>query len=484
LILFLLQQSTCFYSFCSHFSRRSPVPRLKRKDRSNTVEPPLLQSPLEPVIFTFIQNASIDYKISLRSDVNRFYYEVDKGSNKTIIIDLFTTVHVGERQYYDTLVKQLQDYDVVLYELITSKEYIHTHPESPWIRQLIQPLYSKLTEKLAEQFRWNHQMVLPMTKEGWYIADLDSETIQRLESANLMKIQRDYWWSILAGRSFSQRFLTKFMISDQSFVSFLRFLTWLTPCPEINALLIDWARMQPRAGGISPFILPILHKLSKFQYLDASRLAFTQQLLSGLADAGSWGGEAQSDIAVRITARNQECCRTLRFFLSNLPNKNISSAHPTMKVAVLYGAYHIQDLKRRFVEELRMKMDLKYKKSLTVWSISSLGTEDLDLNGEVQWTQGKQDLLLKLLDFSTTTILAISALAYVALGVIDWWIGLELILKNFEHILSVTEEIQDKIVFSSATLAYIVLYVQRHLYFLRKISYVGIQWDRGLFADV
>lgn len=31
---------------------------------------------------------------------------------------------------------------------------------------------------------------------------------------------------------------------------------------------------------------------------------------------------------------------------------------------------------------------------------------------------------------------------------------------------------------------YIISYIQRHLFLLRKISYVGIQWDRGLFTDL
>jgi len=54
------------------------------------------------------------------------------------------------------------------------------------------------------------------------------------------------------------------------------------------------------------------------------------------------------------------------------------------------------------------------------------------------------------------------------------------IFNRFLHYLNNNNISNDLII----AIIYIISYIQRHIFLLRKISYVGIQWDRGLFTDL
>lgn len=68
--------------------------------------------------------------------------------------------------------------------------------------------------------------------------------------------------------------------------------------------MLDWARTSfpDRAGGV-PFasvLIPISQNLLARNFNEVKRIAFAQQLMTGLADSGSFGGEAMSDVDVNI----------------------------------------------------------------------------------------------------------------------------------------------------------------------------------------
>lgn len=106
---------------------------------------------------------------------------------------------------------------------------------------------------------------------------------------------------------------------------------------------------------------------------------------------------------------------------------------------------------------------------------------------------------------SDLVIISILLSIYLFLNAIDWWYLGHFILLAIEQFSS-TVDSSNSIRSSSGdsfdsflqyfnsndnisnefiiAVIYIISYIQRHLFLLRKISYVGIQWDRGLFTDL
>lgn len=204
--------------------------------------------------------------ISLVTSVQRFYTEILSSSKDIVsmrdsppktIVDLYSIVHIGEDIYYRQLQDRLRQYDFVLYELITSQDNIDYLPSpsgnDSYKKILKRPVYSYQANALANQLGLSSQLSalhIPITSDStpskWYIADLEKEKINELEQRNRQKTLRNYVFSLIGGRSFERDFYKRFFISDAWFVTLLRIVVWLTPCPELNCLLIDWARMSPK----------------------------------------------------------------------------------------------------------------------------------------------------------------------------------------------------------------------------------------------
>ena len=74
--------------------------------------------PLRPIDLNFNCN-----NISLQTSVNRFESNsLINNNNSTIIIDLFSMLHVADVNYYNKINSKIYNYDIVLYELITNKQ--------------------------------------------------------------------------------------------------------------------------------------------------------------------------------------------------------------------------------------------------------------------------------------------------------------------------------------------------------------------------
>jgi hypothetical protein len=360
-----------------------------------------------------------------------------------------------------------------------------------------------------------------------------------------------------AGRAREERFLRKFFLSDIALITALRYLSWLGPCPEFSCLLLDWSRWnQPtKAGGLPPALLPIIENVSMGNIFAARKLAFAQQLISGVPDSGSWGGEALSDTEVRVKARNTECCRVLKGFLEeheeaarvlalpeqsssveNIPKttSKISSASTAstevksseLKIAILYGAYHIEDLSAKL---RAMGMKAESASSLTAWSMeypSIASPSDHTLKDSLQKEKDKDvthvptaakknffgaQSIAKALKSIKGSGLSISVAGictmYLVVCALDWWLMIDFLVEVVQglrnsvssgaansivtdfvrHIIAgeVGEPLSEdaKIVEISLSVLYSLAYVQRHLWALRAASSVGVQWDRGLFDD-
>eukprot|EP00596_Hydrurales_sp_CCMP1899_P007203 CAMPEP_0119039516 /NCGR_PEP_ID=MMETSP1177-20130426/9062_1 /TAXON_ID=2985 /ORGANISM="Ochromonas sp, Strain CCMP1899" /LENGTH=374 /DNA_ID=CAMNT_0007003509 /DNA_START=468 /DNA_END=1589 /DNA_ORIENTATION=- len=300
----------------------------------------------------------------------------------------------------------MKEYDLILYELITDDNNCISPAGSAFKRQLNTEISASSTELLAFQYQLESQVDLYNSiyqngKRGkgnnWFIADLDSSEVNRLEMARRKLTVASFRASRFAGRAWERQLMNNFFLSDITFITTLRYLSWLGPCPEFSCLLLDWSRWnQPtKAGGLPVVLLPIFEHISNGNFFAAKKLAFAQQLISGVPDAGSWGGEALSDTEVRIKARNTECCRVLQCFLEE-HSKTVQESIPVtqeeinqindrplslpekspehLKIAILYGAYHISDLSKRLT-----KMGLKKESTtaLTAWSMDSPFTDPL-----------------------------------------------------------------------------------------------------------
>ena len=188
-----------------------------------------------------------------------------------------------------------------------------------------------------------------------------------------------------------------------------------------------------------------------------------------------------------------------------------------LTVAVLYGAYHINDLAARFVNDLGLvasatipdaiaasgvatQMSMHdVQDNLTCWRIQTptlgraLSSTSLDNKDEIAVVDNGNP--------RTLAVLAAGVGLYLFVGAMDWLLlcdvlakALQVFVEGYLSLLPAAAVAAQ----SPPTLAplppldttvllagfYLIFYVQRHLYMLRQIGLVGIQWDRGLFMDM
>jgi hypothetical protein len=69
----------------------------------------------EPAKFLRLKRDKNDTAVALETATVRF---VPRSGDAGVTVDLIAAVHVGDKSYYDTLNKQMEQYDVLLYELV------------------------------------------------------------------------------------------------------------------------------------------------------------------------------------------------------------------------------------------------------------------------------------------------------------------------------------------------------------------------------
>lgn len=417
-----------------------------------------------------------DDRVELISSVTKFEY-------LTSTVHLYSMVHVGDKCYYDQLNELTKSYDVILYELIISNELINQQDDTKKILQ--SEVYASKTDQLAQRFQLCTQFHLNMLQPNWYIADLSKEVINSLENERNGITNARFLFSLLGGRAASESLLKSFFLADAPFVTLLRLLTWLLPCPELGALLLDWSRMSPRPGGVPKVLVPIVECLLTGDINGARKLAFAQEILAGLPDAGEWGGAAKSDVEVRVKARNAECCRVLDSFLRG------GAAPP--RIAVLYGAYHIEDLSKRFVSMgLRPVSTLPSAAALTPNSLDTSKVEDPPSH-LVAWSMRRPRSQAGGMLSTPASLVATIGTAtplYLLFGGLDWWLLLHLSAAGVAFWSNggpggAANVVPDSPVISPVAVAliYFMTYVQRRLALLQTISQVGLEWQRPLFEE-
>jgi hypothetical protein len=72
----------------------------------------------DPTVFLRVKRDKKDTPVALETATVRY---VPKSGDKGVTVDLIAAVHVGDQSYYDALNKQMEQYDVVLYELVAEE---------------------------------------------------------------------------------------------------------------------------------------------------------------------------------------------------------------------------------------------------------------------------------------------------------------------------------------------------------------------------
>ncbi|XP_054787056.1 uncharacterized protein LOC129293240 [Prosopis cineraria] len=317
----------------------------------------------------FLQNASM-------ADFLRFKRGIDGGSGELqtaivsyrkkfpwsllypfLQVDLVSTIHIADKEYFLALQKVLQSYDCVLYEMVASRESIESRSNTiPKTR--VRGSGTKGFNILGCIQRWMARILmldfqldsLSYQSANWYHADLDYETFKLLQlekGESFFSFARD-----MTLRS------TKAMLQPASSVpedlgpwrSKLLWASRVLPMPLVGLVIIGsvCADAESQASAY-----PEIEALSRLDFGAAIKVFLAKRLTTELT-------EVTADVeekSVIIGERNKAAVDSLR--------KAIQEGHN--KIAILYGGGHMPDLGRR----LREQYDLEPCRVqwVTAWSI-------------------------------------------------------------------------------------------------------------------
>ena len=114
----------------------------------------------------FIDSESDFDTIYLKTGVLRFVLRKDgsennKSKNLKVVLDLYGILHVADSRYYQELSSRLEQYDTVLYELITTNtnvEFVNGSVCGDTSTSLSSPRHSYNTKKLMKNKRMKKRM--------------------------------------------------------------------------------------------------------------------------------------------------------------------------------------------------------------------------------------------------------------------------------------------------------------------------------------
>ncbi|KAL7542605.1 hypothetical protein ACHAWF_007210 [Thalassiosira exigua] len=329
------------------------------------------------------------------------------GDPKSTTVDLHAQIHFGDASYFDYFNDEETGsrYDRVLYELLVEERFLT--PSSVGGGRLkklealepgseLNPVAPTAADRnTAAQYGLKCQVDgIRYCREGWIHADLTREEFlaalegrekQKKEEERLRPFaatddRRPLWalastaatypgselvTSLLrplttdangASAALTRRLFTHLFFPGDALSSWIRAALWFgVPSPELSILLVDWSslshlgkgrRRRRRGGGrggegegiapVSPVAAPVLLSLLTGNWGTARRLVFGQIL------AGGRSSEDDSKGGVLIRKRNERALDVLR---------EVRGEGDAERVALLYGAMHCRDLRRRLEGE-------------------------------------------------------------------------------------------------------------------------------------
>lgn len=263
------------------------------------------------------------------------------ASGATFSVDLLSTVHLADEDYYSQLQRECDGYEEVLFELIVDESLVALGSEPATIRatrRLSKPLRaSEQLRTLAERNGLRTQVdSLDCLQPNWVLADVTRRELsiqeRRLQAPGLATGRN----TLAPGFGALSMPLRLLIVGPASLgstqASVLRPLLYLLPAPEACLLLDDWVA----SGGATPApaLLPLVGAIGRFDWTAARQLSFAQTLTSGeTTQEGSLAGALVRWRNARAVDEVDAAVRAGR-----------------RRVALLYGALHMRDLRSRLLQ--------------------------------------------------------------------------------------------------------------------------------------
>jgi hypothetical protein len=230
---------------------------------------------------------------------------------KGLVVDLIGAVHVGEAEYYERLNKVFKSYDVLLFELVTRDKESVPRPEE---RRSGGGAIMALQGGMKSLLELEHQLDgIDYSAKNFVHADMTPE-----EFAQSMKDR---------GESFQKMF---FRMMGYSIVQQSKNPAKTNDLAMLSALFADDRALR-------------LKRLLAEQFED----------LNGAM--GAFGGPDGSTI---ITERNKKALRVLK--------EELAKDHK--KIAIFYGAGHLEDFEERLTEDFGLRR--KSIRWLSAWDLT------------------------------------------------------------------------------------------------------------------
>lgn len=269
-------------------------------------------------------------------------------------VDLVSTIHIADKEYFETLQKELELYDCVLYEMVASRESLESrrnHAARKKLKGSVSRGFNILgciQRQMANFLMLDFQLdCLDYQAENWYHADLDFETFKLLQhekGESFFTFARDM--TLRSTKAIVQP--TTIPEDLGPWRSKLLWASRVLPMPLVGLFIIGSVCTDV---GASEF--PELEALSRLDFGAAMKVFLAKRLTSEFT-------QVTADVEERsviIGERNRAATEAL--------NRAIAEGHN--KIAVVYGGGHMPDLGRR----LREEFDLVPSRVqwITAWSI-------------------------------------------------------------------------------------------------------------------
>ncbi|KAK9055054.1 hypothetical protein SSX86_026134 [Deinandra increscens subsp. villosa] len=256
-------------------------------------------------------------------------------------VDLVSTIHIADKEYFATLQKELELYDCVLYEMVTSRESLENRRKPSAVRKLTKSrsrgfnIIGFIQRQMARVLMLDFQLdCLDYEPDNWYHADLDFETFKLLQmekGESFFTFARD-----MTLRS------TKALVQATSIPeelgpwrSKLLWASRVLPMPLVGLFFIS-SLCADVGNEASDY--PELEALSMLDFGAAMKFFLAKRLTSDFTQVATADVEENSVI---IGERNRAATEALKRAINNGHNK----------IAILYGGGHMPDLGRRLKDE-------------------------------------------------------------------------------------------------------------------------------------
>ncbi|KAL5572659.1 hypothetical protein UlMin_022256 [Ulmus minor] len=273
-------------------------------------------------------------------------------------VDLVSTIHIADKDYFTTLQKELESYDCVLYEMVASRESLENRRNPAMIKMLKSSrsrgfnIIGCIQRQMARILMLDFQLdCLDYESEKWYHADLDFETFKLLQlekGESFFTFARDM--TIKSTKAIIQPASVREDLGPWK--SKLLWASRVLPMPLVGLLIIGGICVDV---GSQSSEFPELEALSRLDFGVALKLFLAKSLTSEFT-------QVTADIdggSVIIGERNRAALKALR--------KALNEGHN--RIAILYGGGHMPDLGRRLREDFGLAPSSV--RWITAWSIKN-----------------------------------------------------------------------------------------------------------------